>query len=114
MKEKMSKQEAETFFAYLYDGLHHLPNPIKEFGDGYSVASPWGMATFDSGLLTRLVIMAHDMCYRAEIIPKGMSRYLIAIWKRERKGSIWKRHPTMEDAITLHRIYTKDLLTSNQ
>jgi hypothetical protein len=76
MKEKLSKQEAETFFAYLYDGLHHLPNPIKEFGDGYAVASPWGMATFDSGMLTRLVIMAHDMCYRAEMITNEQAQEL--------------------------------------
>jgi hypothetical protein len=94
--EVLTREEAENFYAQLFFGLHHLPNEIKEFGYGFAVATNYGMATYDFNQLTRLVVLAHDMCIRCEIIPRGMNRMLIAIWKRKRDGGISKEHPELE------------------
>lgn len=102
------KKVAEEFFDKLFYGLHHLPSPIKEFGYGWSVASNNRLASTDYNDLTRMVLLAHDMCVRVEIIPKGMNRYLIAVWKRSRDGGLMQCHPTIEKAIDMHREFTKN------
>lgn len=66
----------------------------------------WGtaLATFDFSHLTALVIAAHDAALRMEISPRS-NRYLTILFhRRSHDGeSITKRHPTMEEAIRIHR-----------
>lgn len=96
----LTKEEATAFFSELYYGEHHLPSKVKEFGYGFVVEDFAGMATFDSSTLTRLVIMAHDQCIRAEIRPSNPRTMKICIWKRQgREGEMSLRHPTLEQAI---------------
>lgn len=97
----MTKEEATKFFSEFYYGEHHIPkHQVHEFGHGWMVKHDRGdLATFDYNELTRLVIMAHDYCYRASISPLSKSTVQIAIWKREREGSMSERHPTLEQAI---------------
>src|ERR1044072_4718821 len=98
---KLTKEEATKFFSEFYYGEHHIPkHQVHEFGHGWMVKHVRGdLATFDYNELTRLVIMAHDYCYRASISPLSKSTVQIAIWKREREGSMSERHPTLEQAI---------------
>jgi hypothetical protein len=80
----------------LFGGEHHLPT-VYEFGNGVRCRQP-SMSTYDNDLLTRLVVLAHDHCIRAEI-----SRDSIILHARQRNGEFWQRHQTLETAITAIR-----------
>lgn len=98
--DKLTLQEATDFFAEFFGGEHHISNPIKPCGAGFSTTTSTDMATFDGSRLTRLVIMAHDKCYRASVNPVRNNILQIEIWKRDgREGDIVFRHPTMEKAV---------------
>lgn len=104
MMEPMSISEATEFFSDFYFGKHHIPHPIRRDGFGWSVYDRRGLATYDFNHLTRLVVMAHDRCIRAEILPAGPRGIRIKIDKRERgaKG-MSRRHPTLDDAVAFIR-----------
>jgi hypothetical protein len=95
----MNLEEATVFFSEFYRGEHHFPGPIKEYGLGWSISHVGSLSTFDFDDLTRLVFLAHARCIRAEIGQGGPNRLRIAIWKREREGCIYERHPTIEQAL---------------
>lgn len=101
----LTKEEATAFFSELYYGEHHIPkHQVHEFGYGWMVKHDRGdLATFDYNELTRLVLMAHDKCIRVSISPLSKSTLQIAIWKRQREGSMSERHPTLEQAIEKFR-----------
>ena len=84
----------------LVGGEHHLPK-VQTFGSGIKATLPrQSLATFDFGDLTDLVILAHDRCIRAEVLPGGPGRIAVALWKRDgREGPMHRRHPTIEEAI---------------
>ena len=68
----MNKEQAIDFFAELFGGEHHIPRSwVKEFGLGWAVIYDGDFATFDAGMLTRLVFLAHDRCIRAEVSRAG-------------------------------------------
>lgn len=54
-----------------------------------------GMGTYDDDLLTRLVLLAHDMCIRVEIQP-NMKYLKLVFHPRQREGGISDGHPTLE------------------
>ncbi len=100
MSKNLTLQEATDFFSELFGGEHHLPSEVDVYGLGYCINCRSSLATFDGNQLTRLVLMAHDKCYRAEIKDGNKwGRIKICIWKRIREGSIDYRHPTIEQAI---------------
>lgn len=103
--KRLTKEEATAFFAELYGGEHHIPkHKVFEYGNGWMVKHDRGdLATFDYNDMTRLVFMAHDKCYRASVSPSSKSVLEIAIWKRQREGSMCERHPTLEQAIEKFR-----------
>ena len=108
MAEHLTIEEATIFFGDYFFGENHIPDEIKRYGNGaWRVACKTPMATSDYDELTRLVVMAHDRCIRVEIVPNGMNRYFIAIWKRSREGGLMESHPTMEDAVKRIRAYKK-------
>ena len=105
--DQLSIEEATAFFSELYHGAHHIPGKIKPFGRGWVVTHNRGdLATYDYNELTRLVIMAHDKCYRVGIMHYNFNSLKIAIWKRKRDGAMHERHPTIEDAILSYRSKT--------
>jgi len=104
---ELTLEEATEFFADLYCGEHHIPNKIQKFGQGWCVNDYTPMATYDFDRLTKLVVMAHDRCIRAEIHPASSGKFKLAIWKRQREGSMSEKHSTMEEAITRVRSYDK-------
>ena len=98
---ELTEQQAIDFFSEFYNGEHHIPGyKPKQEGFGWSVKHNRGdMATYDFNQLTRLVLMAHDKCIRVgiEAIRNGIIK--ITIWQRVREGSMYERHPTIDDAI---------------
>lgn len=85
-------------------GAHHVPT-VKPFGRGIKV-SVWSsrLSTFDFDQLTRLVLLAHDRCVRVELANGGPWRTGVVLHRRyAREGCISQRHPTIEEALTLHR-----------
>lgn len=96
---KLSKDEATAFFAALYRGEHHFPGKLQPYGEGWAMSHTGSLATYDFNELTRLVILAHDRCVRVQVEQGGPNRLKIAIWKRAREGSMYERHPTIEQAI---------------
>ncbi len=96
---KLSIEEATAFFAAFYQGEHHFPSTLKPYGEGWSMSHFGSLATYDSDELTRLVLLAHERAIRVQVEQGGPNRLRIAIWKREREGSMYERHPTISDAI---------------
>ena len=85
--------------ALVVHGEHHM-NKVVSHGRGIKT-SEWSgkLSTFDFDLLTRLVVLAHDACVRVEIASSGPGRVGIVLHKRHsRDGSVFDRHPTIEDA----------------
>lgn len=105
-RKTMSPEQLECFdlLCDLFYGEHHAPETIHGFGKGIKCSVFGGhFATFDFDYLTRLVILAHDRCIRAELVPGGPGRIGIALFKRKgREGSINERHPTLAQAVEKH------------
>ena len=90
----------------LFLGEHHLKRKnIKPFGKGirYVVYCP-GLATFDFDRLTRLVLLSHEMCIRAEVTPRAFNFLSIELFKRKRFGAMHERHPSIDEAISIFKI----------
>lgn len=95
-----TEKEAIQFFARLFGGEHHLPGKIKQHGHGFSINAYGDMSTFDFNRLTRFVLMCHRECVRGTIEQGGPGRIKLIIWRRRgREGSLYDRHPTIEQAI---------------
>lgn len=57
-----------------------------------------GLATFDSGRLTSLVLAAHRNCVRVEIAPAGPTNIRITFWPRDPDAtSGFERHPDLAE-----------------
>jgi hypothetical protein len=97
--------ECAQMFADVVGGFHHITGTIKPHGEGIKVSDYSGRwATFDFDRLTRLVVLAHDRMIRACVEPSGPRMIGVTLWKRHtREGSMFERHPTMEQAIATHR-----------
>lgn len=100
-EKKMTIEEATEFFSWFYGGEHHFPSKIKQFGSsGWVITHDRGdIATYDYNGLTRLVLMAHEKCYRVSIMPWNFKSMKICIWKRRRDGDFSRRHPDIDKAI---------------
>lgn len=57
------------------------------------------LATFDRDELTRLVVLCHDRCLRLEIAAAGRRQLKLGFSPRQREGSTYERHPTIEAAV---------------
>jgi hypothetical protein len=101
-KQVLTEGEAIAFFSEFYRGEHHFPSKVKPFGLGWSINHFGPLATFDADDLTRLVFMAHEKCIRVQVEggPHGLR---IAIWRREREGCPYERHPTIDQALNSFR-----------
>jgi hypothetical protein len=96
--------ECALMLAHLARGFHHLPGNIKRCGLGVETNWLGTLASWDFSHLTRLVVMAHDRCIRAEVAPSGPGRLKILLHKRHaREGEMNRRHPTLEEHIALCR-----------
>jgi hypothetical protein len=97
--------ECYEFLADLFHGFHHICGRLHEHGDGIALNCTNAsnrFATFDFDYLTRAVLMAHERCIRFSIEPSGPGMLKLILHKRhKREGSMYERHPTIEQAIEL-------------
>ena len=61
------------------------------------------LATWDGDALTRLVFLAHDATLRLAIQPASPQYIRLLFHPRKREGSLFERHPTIEDALAQWR-----------
>lgn len=94
-----AQRECVGLLCRVFRGRHHVPARIYTCGRGIKCNVRAGLSTVDFDYLTRLVVLAHDMCIRVEIVSSGPGRVGVVLHKRQRYGDIYERHPTIEDAI---------------
>lgn len=101
----ITREQALEFFSSLFFGEHKIPSEVKEYDSGYSIVCDMHeFGTYDWNLLTRLVVLSHDYCYRAYIAPHNIGKCKIVIHKRQREYTdIALFHPTIEQSITMVR-----------
>ena len=89
----------------LVGGFHHAPRTVRVHPHGVTLVFSRGvsLATADGDMLTRLVLLAHDHCVRAEIATAGMHLELQLHARVKRSGSIMERHPYLATTIVEHR-----------
>jgi len=114
-KDWMSDEDWECaeFLAQFYQGFHHVPGEFKRAGKA-SVSlevNQLSLATFDFNEMTRLVVLAHDKCIRFGVNGPHMvereydgnvyeqATMMIVVSKRKRGGSMFERHPTLDEAV---------------
>lgn len=68
------------------------------------------LSTFDFDDLTRLVFLAHDYAMRVEIDPRRNGIYKLLFHRRVREGSLYQRHPTIEQAVNTWRKYHAEMV----
>lgn len=111
MKKEMSElgKAAADLLGDVYLGIYHLSRAslLKvEWNCPHQIQiSVYGeMATVDSDLLTRLVVLAHDRMIRVSIEGLGPNYLRLIFHKRSvREGRLFERCPTMEDHIAIIR-----------
>lgn len=86
-------------------GFHHAPRTVRVHPRGVTlvISRSKSLSTFDGYDLTKLVLLAHDHCVRAEITTAGMHLEVQLHARVKRDGSIMERHPTIDEAIRDHR-----------
>lgn len=93
----------------LFVGLYHLDGAKKvDWANDHHIEiraayKEWG--SFDSNLLTKLVFLAHDRCLRVSINPRSAHALTLLFHQRQREGGTWERHPTIDQALAMHREY---------
>ncbi len=92
----------------LVDGLHHwerrsLKRPDWERSFYVEITASLPLATYDNDALTRLVFLAHDYCVRVSVQTSSPRHVRLLFHPRQRAGSIFDRHPTLEDAVATWR-----------
>lgn len=91
----------------LFGGLHHLDGAERvDWSNTHHIQvrvanKEWG--SFDSNLLTKLVFLAHDRCLRVSVNPRSVYALNLLFHQRKRDGGLWERHPTIDQALAMHR-----------
>ncbi|MBK6418488.1 MAG: hypothetical protein IPF79_04755 [Ignavibacteria bacterium] len=84
----------ERIVDYAFGGLHHVRHYKVEKGMARFLVYQ-DMSTFDSDLLTRLVIASHQYGVRAEIHPCNFHYLEVYLHPRaQREGATYARHPS--------------------
>ena len=90
---------------YVYDGLYHASNASLrkvEWDNPRHMemsVSLNHLATVDFDGLTELVFMAHALCVRVELHSSGPGMIKLLFSERQRTGTKWERHPTLDEAV---------------
>ena len=92
------KQRCYALLLEFAGGEHHLCK-LAHLGYGLRMTTQMDLATFDSGYLTWLVVLAHKHCCRVAIDSAGPRRLAIQVWARNTEGSLMTRHPSLSDLI---------------
>lgn len=93
----------------LFVGLYHLDGAEKvDWANDHHIEVRVvykEFATFDTNLLTKLVFLAHDRCLRVSVNPRSPHALTLLFHQRRRAGGVFERHPTIEQALAMHREY---------
>lgn len=87
------------YFCAVFGGDIHVDSKPYEWGEGIAIDRIGSLATYDFALLSAAVILAHDFAVRLEINGAFNGCIRLIAFKRKRDGSVFERHPTIEDAI---------------
>lgn len=97
--------DVADFLADWYGGMHnfvHATNITKtNWSNDFVIVVLFnrGMETYDSDLLTKLVVMSHDRLLRVEVNPKNFRNLELVFHRRKREANFSRGMPTMEDHI---------------
>ena len=90
------KQQCHELLLEFVGGEHRL-GKLTHFGNGLRMTTQMDLATFDSGHLTWLVVLAHKHLCRVAIGTAGPRQLAIQVWAREPDGGLMARHPSLAD-----------------
>lgn len=91
-----SYQAAICILSRAYRGGKNIPVKVHDRG-AYSVVFLGEVSTHDEGLLTRMVVAAHDETVKLTIGASGPGRIRVAFRPLRRNGP--ERYPTMAEAV---------------
>ncbi len=99
-------ERVANLLGWVFAGIYHIDDSVLSKGavwdhDAY-VRITLGrkdLSTYDSNILTRLVIACHDLAIRMEINPCNGHYIELLFHPRLREGGVSRRHPTIEEAI---------------
>lgn len=100
--------QAAAVISTLVVGLHHWDTNALRRVDWSNkhyieIVTNLPLATWDGDALTRLVFLAHDACLRVDVQPASPQYLRLLFHSRQRQGTLFQRHPTIEDALTQWR-----------
>ena len=85
-------------------GIYHISEEVLHksaiWGNNHVEVPIWSeLSTYDSDVLTRLVLLAHDSCVRVSVEDNGRKRGMrLTLHERlGREGRLGERHPTLEE-----------------
>lgn len=90
---------------YLFYGIYHLDSKALTRVEWDSETNIeinlrcHELATFDGDEMTRLVFLAHQFCLRCSVEAATINVLRLRFHPRERSGGMWKRHPTLSEAV---------------
>jgi hypothetical protein len=97
------EEKVKAVLNEVYDGLHHLPNKLKDHKFYFELNHYGDLSTWDFNRLTVLVLAAHEHCVRVEISSSGPGMVKLLFHDRNRTGKGWDSHPTIEEALKNYR-----------
>jgi len=100
VNELTLSEKSEWFVNRVFGGQHHC-RKFEDNGNHFLVVpkSNYSFATFDGDKLTKIVMMAHRLCLRAELTNHGMQGLKILLHNRKREADLYRRHPDVEDMV---------------
>jgi len=92
-------EKAERFVSDVFGGDHRVSR-LERKSNHWLCVPRGSLSTWDDDKLTRIVIASHKYGIRAEVTNHGMRCVKILLHNRtSREGRMFKRHPTIEQAI---------------
>lgn len=85
--------------SWVVGGDHHFDGPVYECGKGIAVSHFGGVDTFDGDEMTRLVLVAHADLVRISVVNGGPQQVKLEAHPRKESGSLYERHPSLDDLI---------------
>ena len=105
-------EEVADLLGQLFRGIYHEGTQASKVDWAHPrhiqiVINHFSFCTYDADLLTRLVVLCHDTRLRCELKAAAPGWLRLVFYKRtQRDGSIFERHPTIEEAIKIARDQT--------
>lgn len=108
----------------VFGGVYNAPITWErvdwKYGTGVSFALKHrdSLETWDFDRLTRFVFLCHEARIRGEIEGGGFHSLRLSFWPRTNSGTVWSRHPNLDEAVAAfreylpadHRIIYRDLM----